>query len=273
MGLVAVCHCSHCRKDFGASFAAVGGVPEGGFRWICGENEIRRYESSPGFFRNSCLTCGSATPGEPGQGRVFMPLGCVEGDPGARPQLHLFTASRAPWHEILDDLPRFEEMPPGFEAPDLPADERPRSEPGTVRGSCLCNEAAWELRGELALMRNCHCSRCRKARGTAYATNAFAAPDGFRWVRGEDEAVSYKVPEARFFRHTFCRSCGATLPRVDAERNLLIVPVGSIDGDPGARPRDHIFVASKAPWFEIADDLAQYAERAPSRPPRGERPS
>jgi len=33
--------------------------------------------------------------------------------------------------------------------------------------------------------------------------------------------------------------------------------MGGLDADPGIVPRGHIFVGSKAPWFEIADDLPQ----------------
>jgi hypothetical protein len=31
---------------------------------------------------------------------------------------------------------------------------------------------------------------------------------------------------------------------------------------PGIEPSGHIFVGSKAPWFEIADDLPQFEEYA-----------
>jgi hypothetical protein len=39
--------------------------------------------------------------------------------------------------------------------------------------------------------------------------------------------------------------------------------MGSLDDDPGARPDRHIFAASKAPWYAIADDLPQDAEYPP----------
>jgi hypothetical protein len=39
----------------------------------------------------------------------------------------------------------------------------------------------------------------------------------------------------------------------------VYVTFGSLEDDPGGRPLAHIFVASKAPWFEIADDLPQSA--------------
>lgn len=37
-----------------------------------------------------------------------------------------------------------------------------------------------------------------------------------------------------------------------------MVPMGAIDQDPGLRPQAHIYTGSKAPWFEITDDLPQF---------------
>jgi hypothetical protein len=34
--------------------------------------------------------------------------------------------------------------------------------------------------------------------------------------------------------------------------------MGSLDDDPGVRPSMHIFAGSKAPWYDITDDLPQY---------------
>ena len=41
-------------------------------------------------------------------------LGTVDGDPGARPDEHIFVGSKAPWYEIVDALPQFEGWPPGM---------------------------------------------------------------------------------------------------------------------------------------------------------------
>ena len=40
------------------------------------------------------------------------------------------------------------------------------------------------------------------------------------------------------------------------------VALGSLVDEPSLRPTKHIFVGSKAPWFEIADDLPQFEEHA-----------
>ena len=128
-----------------------------------------------------------------------------------------------------------------------------------TRGSCLCGAVAFEL-GTAIEFRNCHCSRCRKARGAAHASNLAAALAGFRFTRGEDRLASYKVPEAERFTQVFCRTCGSPMPCPQPARGMAVVPMGSLDGDPGVRPDRHIFVDSKAPWYEIADDLPQDAE-------------
>jgi hypothetical protein len=50
------------------------------------------------------------------------------------------------------------------------------------------------------------------------------------------------------------------MPRVDRERGFAVVPMGALDDDPGIRPQRHIFVGSKAPWYEIADGLPRDVE-------------
>src|SRR5207249_12306987 len=91
-----------------------------------------------------------------------------------RPQAHIFVASKAPWHEIADGLPRFDAFPPGMgEA--VPSERRSEPVAGKARGSCLCGGVAYEIGGSVAgPIANCHCSRCRKARAAAHASNLFA---------------------------------------------------------------------------------------------------
>jgi len=257
------CHCSLCRKFHGASFATLAAAPAAGFRFARGSDRRAFYATSPGNERPFCQRCGSPTPSEPTGERVIMAAGALDDDPGARPVAHIFAASKAPWHEIADTLPRFDILPPGLPDPQLVPPERNASQPGFTRGSCLCGRVAWELAADLELLRNCHCARCRKARGAAYATNAFHSPDAFRWLHGEDALRSFKVPDAERFTHTFCGTCSATLPRVQPGIGAVVIPVGSIDGDIPGRPRVHIFVDSKAPWYEIPDALPQHPESAP----------
>lgn len=111
---------------------------------------------------------------------------------------------------------------------------------------------------------HCHCSRCRKTRGTANATNLFLPLGELRYVRGEQLLTKYRLPEAKRFAHWFCKVCGSTMPRFDEALGMAIVPMGAFDGDPALRPNRHIHVGSKAPWDSITDDLPQYEAGPPA---------
>jgi hypothetical protein len=260
--LMSHCHCTRCRKAHGAAFATYVVCQPDGFRLVRGAERIVGYESSPGLRRPFCGRCGAVVAdGAVSQGLVGVPAGPFDGDPGARPLAHIFVGSKAPWYAIADALPCFEAFPPGFDGPVLPALPGPEGTGGRPYGSCLCGGVAFVVEGEPLRAYHCHCSRCRKARGAAFASNLFTTADGVRLVRGEELLAAYTVPEARYFRQVFCRVCGSPMPRVDRERGLCVVPMGSLDDDPGIRPQRHIFVGSKAPWFEIAGDgLPQDAE-------------
>jgi hypothetical protein len=230
----------------------------------CGDERITRYRSSSVGYRWFCSHCGSVLPERHTSGdAVGIPQGTLD-DAGLelRMRAHIFVESRAPWHAITDSLPRFDAWPPAIQLAVHPTPAREPSAAGEIAGSCLCNAVAYVLHRPPSLMHHCHCSRCRKARAAPHASNAFADVAGFRYTRGESELRTYKVPEARFYSSVFCAVCSAPMPRVDHARDKVIIPAGSFDGDPGVRPSRHIFVGSKAPWFEISDGLPQFQEAA-----------
>lgn len=255
------CHCGMCRKAHGSDFATYVGGPASGFRLLRGEEHIRRYESSPGHRRAFCGRCGSVLPPpQEGAPQVFVPAGLLDGDPGVRPVAHIFAASRAPW-TLLDELPAFDAMAPGYETPRVaPRPPLPEARAGALRGSCLCDGVRFVVTETPTQLRHCHCGRCRKARAAAFATNLFAPAEAVRFTRGETLLERFPVPGARFFVHVFCRTCGSPMPRVDPGRGVAVIPAGALDDDPGLRPASHIFVASRAPWHTIADALPQHAE-------------
>lgn len=256
------CHCSMCRRHHGAMFATfLGGRPDA-FRWISGEDKVVTYQSSANGLRPFCRSCGSVLPVVlPRLAAAFIPAGNLEGDPGLRPQFHMFAGSAAAWFPITDTLPRSARFPPGgeerigIEEPPLPA-----ARLGVVRGRCLCGDVAFELVGQPEFVQNCHCSRCRRARSAAHATNAFFRREQLTWTRGEQSVTRFDLPGAKRFGQDFCRRCGSPVARVVASTGYVVVPCGSLDDAPGRTPRGHIFVGSKAPWHQITDGLPQWEE-------------
>jgi hypothetical protein len=129
----------------------------------------------------------------------------------------------------------------------------------STKGSCLCGEVRYEVDHFMGPTVNCHCCMCRKATGAAFRTRVAVASDAFRWLLGEGLVTRYESSPGE--TRTFCRVCGATLATFFRDHPEQIgLPLGTLDDDPGVRASAHVFVASKAPWFEITDALPQYAE-------------
>lgn len=135
----------------------------------------------------------------------------------------------------------------------------------SIAGGCLCGAVRYMLRGAPVLALQCHCSRCRKASGSAFAANLFALRDAFAYTRGEELLGSFRPPDAERFDHIFCTRCGSTLPFDNGAHGLVGIPMGTLDDDPGLAPKAHIWVDSKAPWHTITDDLPRHPEKLPER--------
>lgn len=127
-------------------------------------------------------------------------------------------------------------------------------------GGCLCGAVRYRLGQAPVWAHNCHCSRCRRSTGGAFASNLFFPSEALEYTQGADLVRSFALPEAETFTHVFCARCGASLPFASKQPGLVGVPMGGLDGDAGLAPRAHIFVGSKAPWLAIHDDLPQHPE-------------
>ena len=110
-GRINYCHCSQCRKASGSSFGTTAGLDARDFRITCGEELIASWESSPGTHRHFCARCGSPLfkRDERSPQILRLRLGTLDTDPEVRVQCHIHVASKAPWVEIADELPRYRE--------------------------------------------------------------------------------------------------------------------------------------------------------------------
>jgi hypothetical protein len=106
---IQVCHCEDCRRAQGSAFAANVPVDAERFRLIAGDARLRAYESSPGKERVFCSVCGSPlfSRSSAHPGKVRIRAGSLDADAPVRIGFHFFTASKAGWWPILDDLPRY----------------------------------------------------------------------------------------------------------------------------------------------------------------------
>lgn len=101
----------------------------------------------------------------------------------------------------------------------------------------------------------CHCSKCRRATGSAF--KAFAGIE-----RGKLD-VSQSGDNLLIFgdkntHDAHCGTCGSLLYSIVRDGTYAHVTLGTLIDAPSIRPSAHIFVESKAPWYEITDALPQH---------------
>ncbi len=130
-----------------------------------------------------------------------------------------------------------------------------------LTGGCLCGEVRYELDGKVSPIWLCHCSKCRRATGSAFHASTVCQPDDFSWLSGADRLTVYE--DTPGYRRCFCGRCGSPVPIYLEQFGLMFIPAGGLEGDPGRTVNHHIFVASKAPWYEITDDHPQFDEHKP----------
>lgn len=102
------CHCTRCQRWTGESLAGVV-VAADNFQFTNGEDKVSTYESefAP---RNFCGNCGSSIYDDLGE-KFFVAAGLMR-ELDMKPAFHLQVAYKAPWHEIGDDVPQYDEAPP-----------------------------------------------------------------------------------------------------------------------------------------------------------------
>lgn len=114
LGVFQYCHCSRCRKFTGSVHAANLLVLPDQFTWLCGEDQLGRFEveGSKHFATSFCRQCGSSMPWLTQSAKsVVVPAGSLDSDPGLTPSQNIFWASRASWYQDASVLVKYDQLP------------------------------------------------------------------------------------------------------------------------------------------------------------------
>ena len=128
-----------------------------------------------------------------------------------------------------------------------------------LEGKCECGAVRYRVPDEFRYAANCHCSNCRASTGSAFKPFAGIERDKLEVTDGADRLLIWGDADGN---HTRCAVCGSLLFSVVREGEWVHVALGSLADAPSIRPTEHIFVGSKAPWFEITDELPQHTEHS-----------
>jgi hypothetical protein len=106
-----ICHCGNCRRTTGSAFKPFAGIPRDHLTLTHGADRLMVYGDDQ-TNNTHCGTCGSLLYSVVRDGQwVHVVMGTLIDAPSTRPSAHIFVGSKAPWHDITDALPQYQEFP------------------------------------------------------------------------------------------------------------------------------------------------------------------
>lgn len=133
----------------------------------------------------------------------------------------------------------------------------------TVAGSCLCGQVSCSVTGPYLKFYQCHCDRCQKKTGSAFASLLFTTPDKIDWHSGAEKVKRFDLPNAERFSNSFCIDCGSGVPYLSRDGKFLVVPAGFLDNELEVVPEANIFWQERTCWYDqgqAADKFDRYPE-------------
>jgi hypothetical protein len=128
-----------------------------------------------------------------------------------------------------------------------------------LRGRCACRAIAYEVEDAFVAAFNCHCSNCRATTGSAFMPWGEIEREKLRVTKGAGSLRVLGDPDADHEVH--CEACLSLVYWTSMrDRAYVRIPFGSLVDEPMLKPTAHMFVGSKASWYEIRDDLPQHDE-------------
>ena len=102
------CHCEDCRRIHGAAFVTWVSVPSERFKFLAGENRVRKYESHPGIRWGFCSDCGTSLlyDCDDAPESIYVTVANLTGPLDRKPALHYSFEEKVPWLDVKDSIPK-----------------------------------------------------------------------------------------------------------------------------------------------------------------------
>ncbi|BBB27200.1 GFA family protein [Amphritea japonica] len=126
-----------------------------------------------------------------------------------------------------------------------------------ITGSCLCGNVKYTISGTVGKIVHCHCNTCQKAHGSAFSSVA-AVEDKYFDISGTEHLKSFESSKGK--KRYFCANCGTQIYAKRENTEHLILRLGSLDDDPRAEEKSHIWLSQKASWYRINNNLPEHQE-------------
>jgi len=123
-----------------------------------------------------------------------------------------------------------------------------------IKGRCLCGAVEFELDPKgILLFNKCYCKKCQRNSGADFVSQLQVSRNDFQWLSGKSDIRLFESSPG--VSKAFCQTCGSRLPMTDVPGEIVPVPVGLLDDDPGVRPEVNMHLDSRAQWALVDEDI------------------
>ena len=131
-----------------------------------------------------------------------------------------------------------------------------------MEGGCPCGTVRYRLTASPLFVHCCHCTRCQRETGSAFAVNALIEASAVELLQGQLRKTSAPSASGKgqvIFR---CPDCGgAVWSSYGIVRTaILVIHVGTLDDPTTAPPDIHIFTSTKQPWVVLPAGVLAVSE-------------
>ena len=125
----------------------------------------------------------------------------------------------------------------------------------TAAGGCACGEVRYQMEHAPLFVNCCHCRRCQRQAGAAFALNAILESDRLTLLDGAPEAAELPTESGRGQRVLGCPKCriGLWSHYLAIGDGVSFIRVGTLDDPARLPPNIHIFTAYKQPWVTLPE--------------------
>jgi hypothetical protein len=133
-------------------------------------------------------------------------------------------------------------------------------------GGCACGKLRYRMKRAPLFVHCCHCTRCQRETGSAFALNAMIEADAVDFT-GETMIVDTPSESGKGQKVLRCPHCHVAVSSHYGGLGEAVhfLRGGTFDDRRWLKPDIHIYTASKQDWVILGDDVPQAQEYYRSR--------
>ncbi len=132
-----------------------------------------------------------------------------------------------------------------------------------MQGRCLCGNIRYVLDTAPRMTFACHCRDCQRQTGSAFSYFTLMKREKFH-LTGTPRSHSTIGESGRSVTRHFCGDCGSPVfSELEKAPGIVVIPVGTLEGDPGLVPSRHSWVRHKQAWLTLEGAAELYEEEMP----------